>query len=107
MAQPENLFKSPLDYLITIVGLAMVAYQALSTQMTIVSPMEHQNIHLAFSLSLIFLVSIRSTRGWKRITAYGLLALSLIATIYVFLNFQELDNIFDYPNTVQFIMGVI
>ncbi len=107
MEKPENLYKTPLDYIITIVGLAMVVYQGLSTQIAIVSPAEHQNIHLAFSLSILFLVAVRSTRGWRRTASYIMLALSLIGTIYVFLNFQELDSIFDYPNTLQLIIGVI
>ena len=106
MAEPQELFKSPLDYVIAVVGLAMVAYQMLSTQMTLVSPAEHQNIHLAFSLALIFLVSVRSTRGWMRISAYIMLVLSLVGTIYVFFNFEELENIFDYPNTLQLIIGI-
>lgn len=107
MEQPENLFKTPLDYIIAIVGLAMVLYQCASTQMALFSPLEHQNIHLAFSLGLIFLVAMRSKRGGMRIMAGVMLVLALICTIYVFFNFQELDSIFDYPNTFQVIIGVI
>ncbi len=103
----KGSFKSPLDVAIVVVALAMVAYQATATQISLVSPAEHWNIHLFFALVLVFLVAARGTMGWLRWTALAALALSIVGTGYVFFNFEELDSIFDYPNTIQIIIGIV
>jgi len=107
MEEKQAFYKTPYDYIIAAVALAMVVYQAASTQISLVSPPEHWNIHLAFSLILGMLVAARNIHGWKRAGALILLGLSVLGTGYVFLFFQELDSIFDYPNTTQFVIGVI
>lgn len=107
MEDKQALYKTPYDYIIAVVGLAMVVYQAASTQISLVSPPEHWNIHLAFSLMLVWLVAARNTHGWKRTLSLILLGLSILGTGYVFLFFEELDSIFDYPNATQLVIGVI
>lgn len=79
-----------LSTIIAVVAAAMIAYHMISTQRILVSYIEHQNIHLAFSLVLAFLSSFQASkkRWWTLLLIF--LVLSVVATAYIQIFFREL-----------------
>ncbi len=79
-----------LDIIIAVIGTAMIAYHMISTQYILVNVLEHQNIHLAFALVLVFLSSLQTSkkRWWPLLLS--LLLLSLVATTYLHIFSYEL-----------------
>ncbi len=91
-----------------ILGLGMFAYHMITTQYLFLGAYENQSVHLAFMLSLLFLNQARkakSTLGF----AYqiGLAIVSLVATSYVFLNIEHLEEVFGYPERTDIVVGVL
>ena len=52
-----------LDQVIVVVALAMSLYHLVSVQVILHSPVEHQNTHLFFSLTLVFLSTLKKKKG--------------------------------------------
>ncbi len=97
-----------LDTALIVVGVAMVAYQMITTQHLFVGAYEHQNIHLGFILVLLFLKALRdATRTWSVILYGALLVLSLCATGYVAVYMTHLEMVIGFPETMDVIVGVV
>ncbi len=77
----------------SILAVAMIAYHMLYTQLVFLTPTQHQNLHLMFALALVYLWTMRKaqTRLGKAGSAL-LLALSLYATGYIFVEFEALET---------------
>jgi TRAP transporter 4TM/12TM fusion protein len=90
------------------VGVAMFAYHMFSTQYMLFGSYEHQNAHLSFLLILIFMGTMRiHKKRWVWSKQIVLIILSLVATIYVFVNLEHLEEIVGFPNIVDQVMGII
>lgn len=101
-------FKGFTDLAIVVVGFAMFLYHMVSTQYLFVGTFEHQDIHLAFMLLLIFLGTLaRSEGAWQRALQTGLIVLSLGVTGYVFFNLNHLEEVVGFPERVDVIIGVL
>lgn len=73
-----------------IVAIAMVLYHLSSGYVLLLSPIEHQNVHLVFALALVFLSDlVKSRRLWPLTLVF--LLLSVASTGYVGLFFDELQ----------------
>lgn len=90
-----------------VIGVAMVAYHMLSTQHILTSYLEHQNFHLAFALVLLFLVSLEKNnkRWWPLLITF--LILSLLATAYIHVLFDDLMDRLSFPIFLDVVVGTI
>lgn len=78
--------------LMTILGTGMILYHLAYTQMVCLAPIQHQNLHLMLALLLVFLWAMRDAASWPgKATAGGLAGLSLYATAYVFVEYDNLE----------------
>ena len=100
--------QSFIELAIVVVGFAMFLYHMVSTQYLFTGNFEHQDIHLAFILVLIFLGTLaKSGKTWQRALQAGLIVLSLAATGYVFFNLNHLEEVVGFPERMDVLMGVI
>ena len=94
--------------MLVVIGLGMFAYHMFSTQYLFLGAYEHQAVHLAFILSLLFLNEARRAKTtWAFAYQLGLAALGLAATAYVFLNITHLEEAFGYPEPRDVVVGVV
>lgn len=101
-------FSKIIDSALFVVGLAAVAYHMFTTQYLFVGYYEHQTIHLAFVLSLIFLSAMRAVAsGWGRGLYAGLLALGLIVTGYILINMVHLEMVVGFPGATDMVVGIL
>ncbi len=97
-----------LDLALLIVGLAAVGYHMFSTQYLFVGSYEHQTIHLAFVLTLIFLGAMRAAKSGFGVAFYAaLLVLGLFVTGYVLVNMYHLEMVVGFPETRDVIVGIL
>lgn len=100
-------FQGFVDLAIVVVGFAMFLYHMVSTQYLFVGTFEHQDIHLAFILVLLFLRSLaKAESGWQRALQAGLIVLSLAATGYVFFNLNHLEEVVGFPERLDVVIGL-
>ena len=101
-------FSRLIDAALLVVGLMAVAYHMLTTQYLFVGSYEHQTIHLAFVMALIFLGSMKAAQsGLSRGFYAGLLVLGIVATSYVLLNMTHLEMVIGFPEPNDVIIGVL
>ena len=104
----QTKFQRFIDLTIVVVGIAMFLYHMVSTQYLFTGDFEHQDIHLAFVLLLIFLRALAKARtAWQRALQAALIALSLVATAYVFVNLNHLEEVIGFPERMDVVVGVI
>lgn len=97
-----------LDGVLLIVGLAAVGYHMLTTQYLFVGSYEHQAIHLAFILTLMFLSAMRAAKSGFGTALYGvILLLGLFVTGYVLVNLEHLEMVVGFPDTRDVIVGIL
>lgn len=100
-------FQGFVDLAIVVVGFAMFLYHMVSTQYLFVGTFEHQDIHLAFILVLLFLRSLaKAESAWQRALQAGLIVLSLAATGYVFFNLNHLEEVVGFPERLDVVIGL-
>ncbi len=91
---------------IVVVALAMAVYQMISTRTLFVDPLEHQNIHLGFALTLIFLVVAASSRKrWEQILWLAIVGVSLVGVVYVGTHYIELALRRGVPEVADVVIG--
>jgi len=104
----KTKFRKAIDVAIVVVGFAMFLYHMVSTQYLFTGNFEHQDIHLGFVLVLVFLATLAKSRTvWQRSLQVGLIALSLVAAAYVFLNINHLEEVVGFPEPMDVVMGVL
>ena len=97
-----------IDWLLVGLGVAMLGYHMVSTQYLFLGAYEHQNVHLAFALVLLFLNGMRNARTWWGQALQGLLALlSLAGTVYVHVNMEHLEQVIGYPEQIDLVVGIL
>jgi len=91
-----------------VVGFAMFLFHMVSTQYLFTGGFEIQDIHLAFTLILVFLGTLaRSRDSWYRYMQVLLVVLSLAATGYVFFNIGHLEEVVGFPEPLDVFIGVL
>ncbi|MBW1766886.1 MAG: TRAP transporter fused permease subunit [Deltaproteobacteria bacterium] len=91
---------------VTFVGVIGALYHLISTQYLFQTFLEHQNNHFAFSLVLVFLVSLK--KNPKRWPIYlVLILLGLVATGYVKIFFEDLQGRIGFPTNMDMVIGIL
>ncbi|MCD6680791.1 MAG: TRAP transporter fused permease subunit [Burkholderiaceae bacterium] len=104
----EGNNRKTVDWLLLALGLAMFGYHMVSTQYLFLGAYEHQNVHLAFTLVLLFLNGMRKAKtGWGMALQGVLVLLSLAATVYVQLNLGHLEEVIGYPEPTDLLVGIL
>ena len=97
-----------LDKVILCIAFAMGVYHLVATQFILQLPRGHYTTHLTFCLLVVFLTTIKTTKKRSyRLFLLALLLSGLVATIYINCNIVSLDYRAGFPNTLDFILGVI
>ncbi|MFC2002978.1 TRAP transporter permease [Chloroflexota bacterium] len=91
--------------LLTIVAVAMIAYHLISTQELLVLPLLHQNLHLLFACVILFLSMATGKR--KTWLSYLGIVSAIICAVYVHIFYSDIELRYGFPNTPDFIIGVI
>ncbi len=92
---------------VLVLGLAMVAYHMVGSQMVLAGYVENQAIHLAFVLTLIFLHSASVAQSiLLRVWNLLLAAVGLAAVAFVYFNVSHLEEIVGFPGTIEIVIGV-
>ncbi len=98
------IFKS----LLLVTGLAMVAYHMVSTQKLFFNNFEHQNVHLLFSLVIVFLGSVLKTeKKWVMVLLTFAIVCSIASTAYVHIFLEHLEESVGMPENIDMVIGVI
>lgn len=96
------------NYALAVVGVSMVLFQMVSTQILLVTSYQFQDIHLGFLFGLIFLATLKGKPTALRTAIQLLLFLiSLAAAIYVYINVQQLQLDAGFPDTTELVFGII
>jgi TRAP transporter 4TM/12TM fusion protein len=95
-----------LKWVIATVAIAMVLYHAFSTQYLLVGAEGHMNIHLSFALVLVFLSGINpARRSWWLLPILAIL--SVLATAYIHVFMDDLQERIGFPTTADIVIGII
>lgn len=79
------------DAIIVVIAMMMLLYHVVTIRFYLLTPVGHQNMHLLFSLILVFLVAARQHRNsWQWSLMLLLALLSLGSTVYVFIKETQL-----------------
>jgi TRAP transporter 4TM/12TM fusion protein len=99
--------KSPaLEFVIGMVAILMIIYHLLSVWFPVLNALLHQNIHLAFSMMLLFLIFMRTQKKSLKIL-FGLGAVvSLICGIYIHVEYERLHMYAGWPENIDIIVGM-
>ena len=90
-----------------LLGIGMVAYHMVTTQVLFLGSYESQAVHLAFIFALLF---VNEARKATRTAAFAyrlmLAAAGLAATLYVFVRVGHLEEAFGYPDPIDVVVGI-
>ena len=102
-----NEFDKPLDWIITVVALAMVGFHVLIVWYPIFGGIMNQNAHLGFCLVLVLLFLSRATQvGWLKILYWAGMILSLAIVIYLAVHYERLDMEAGFPEPFDVAVGI-
>ncbi len=105
MAEPRR--ERAFEIALVVVGLAMFAYHMVASQVALLTDYQHQDVHLGFLLTLIFLQSMRQAKtGWSRALCAAMLVAGIAATVYVFTHIEHLEEAVGFPDRVDLVVGV-
>ncbi len=89
-----------------LVAILMIAYHILSVWIPLFNSLLHQNIHLGFSLILLLLASMQTSKRWlKLLMGFGILV-SLFCIIYVHVEYQRLRMFAGWPEGIDIPVGI-
>ncbi len=95
---------------ISVVAIAMVVYQLISAHYYLTGPYQHQIIHLAFALSIVFLsVAKEAKKRWQLILAIVLALAPIFVSVFITLKLGELELLEGsfYPPAYVYYIGAI
>lgn len=108
MVSEKQWSNKPIDIAIAIVAIAMAIYHMVSTRVIFVDSIQHQNIHLGFGLTLVFLFTTKGAKKrWQQILWLLLLGLSLITVLYVQIFYDDLTLRNGFPTNTDAIISVM
>ncbi len=94
--------------LATVIGVAMALYHFFSVRFPFFSSIQHQNVHLGFSLLLTFLPLVLKTKGrGGRLVLVFLTVLTVVTTGYIWIYFDDLVDRAGAPTAMDTLMGVL
>ena len=97
----------PLDFIIPVVALVMVAFHATIVWYPVFGGVMNQNTHLGFCLVLVLLHWLRTTDvGWKKILFLIGIVLSLVIVIFLAVHYERLDMEAGFPEPLDVVIGV-
>ena len=103
----NNSMSRALSYMLVGLGLAMLAYHMVSTQVLLLGSYEGQAVHLGFVLSLLFVNAARVSKTMAGVGWNLLLALIGVAAVsYVFFNIGHLEEAFGFPDRTDLVVGI-
>ena len=104
----EGKLERFLDKAILVIGCCMVFYHLFATQYLFQNPMLHGDTALFFSLILVFLGTIISTKRLiPRLLCVTLLIAGIFATVYFHMEFDRLELIIGFPERMDVIIGIV
>lgn len=110
----ENIISKISSKILPVVALAMSLYHLWQVMMPSMDPTVHQDIHLAFALTLVFLSAMNVKKSDKpgrvlisQIFSIIFMIFSLVSTIYIYVNFDALVNRAGRYTSMDTIIGVI
>ncbi len=107
-AASQNVLRTYARRALLVVGPCMVFYHMISAQFLLIGSVEHQNIHLAFVFTLVFLSAMVGSRSRFRLAVNSLLLLAgLAVTAYVGLNLDHLEELYGFPEPMDVFVGVV
>ena len=107
--------KPVIDILLSVVCVGMVLYHLVYTQVLLLGPLQHQNMHLLLALIVLLLNAYKKTTTWesptKKLVARIGLAVMLVGTLvstgYIFYNFHALELRIGINTQTDIIIGII
>lgn len=107
MSKQKNLSGSPLlESIIGLVAILMIAYHIVAVWVPMFNALLHQNIHLGFSLILLFLVSMRAPQKGKKFLFGAGVVISLICGLFIHGEYERLHMYAGWPESQDIIIGV-
>lgn len=100
MAEQKTKADILLERIISVVAIVMCVYQLLAANFTIFTSEQHINLHIAFSLVIIFLGAIRLKDTKSRIKSavmIVLIALTVLTAAYIHTNSTRFQMTLGYP----------
>ena len=89
-----KLFDKYVVAIMTVLGSLMILYHMIYTQSVLLEPTQHQNLHIMFALSLVYLMSFSKAKSIpQKLLSLCLLGLSIYSTSYIFIEYSELQEI--------------
>jgi TRAP transporter 4TM/12TM fusion protein len=86
----------------------MILYHLVASQYLIFSQWEHQTIHLCFLLLLSFLgVLLKTQKISMKLFMIICMVLSVVMCAYVFMNIEELEMSFGFPEPIAVKIGIV
>ncbi|MFX0199437.1 MAG: TRAP transporter permease [Candidatus Hodarchaeota archaeon] len=93
--------------ILAIVAIIMVLYHMLSSQYLVVSSMQHDNLHLAFSLVLVFLSLVGKSR-WHSVFGIVAAVLSVLAGVYRHVFMAQIEMYSGLPvNNLEIVISIV
>ena len=107
MSEQNNFPKSPvLEFVIGVVAITMIIYHLVAVWFPMFNALLHQNIHLGFSMILLFLVAMRTPKNGGKIF-FGLgAAITLICGIFIHAEYERLHMYAGWPESRDIIIGI-
>lgn len=103
----DDRFGTVVDILIAVTAIASVAFILQNVYRPRLSPVEAGNIHLGSAMALIFLWDLRRARSWAaRLLLIALLTVSVVATGYIGMEFDELSRRVGLATPIDTVIGV-
>ena len=100
MAEQKTKSDILLERIISVVAIVMCVYQLLAANFTIFTSEQHINLHIAFSLVIIFLGAIRLRDTKSRVKSavmIVLIALTVLTAAYIHTNSTRFQMTLGYP----------
>jgi len=106
--QALTQFQRSIRWLLIIAAMAMVAYHLFTVYGIVLGNFEHQNLHLAFLLVIIFLDRLVVTKPTYSKVGQLLLILAAVGvTTYVGVNMTRLEEDIGFPEPMDVAVGLI
>ena len=96
-----------LNVAIAIVAVTMAVYHLVNTQYIIFGGIQHQNVHLGFSLLLVFLIRLNESSKISKLAVLSLAILAVACTTYVEVLFDDLVTREMFNTVVDLIVGCL
>jgi TRAP transporter 4TM/12TM fusion protein len=105
--QPSAIIRRLAKIALMVIGVAMVGYHMASAQFLLIGSVEHQNLHLVFVFTMVFLAAIAKSENLTgQLAGFGLLLAGLVVTGYVGFNLEHIQELYGFPEPLDVYIGV-